>query len=80
MFLNRSSTFEFTIFFHSQAVTHEIRLNSVTPQSIPFLDIGITPANYDNLWPERLYFWDKLISDFGYDWPSGICNNIDPMQ
>jgi carboxylesterase type B len=43
----------------------------VTSDKIPFVDIDVISKNEDNLWPDRTQFWDKLSTDYGFDWPSG---------
>ncbi|KAE9546937.1 hypothetical protein FO519_009852, partial [Halicephalobus sp. NKZ332] len=41
-----------------------------TDKKIPFIKIGNTVELKEDLWPERLKFWDDLAKEFGYDSPS----------
>jgi carboxylesterase type B len=36
---------------------------------LPYIEINVDSKLKENLWPERLQFWDKMAKDFGYDWP-----------
>uniref|UniRef100_A0A914P8J8 Uncharacterized protein n=1 Tax=Panagrolaimus davidi TaxID=227884 RepID=A0A914P8J8_9BILA len=54
------------------AETHGIKLPVVTPEKIPYVKIDKELSIENDLWPERINFWNTLAEDFGFDWPSGI--------
>uniref|UniRef100_A0AC34QI17 Chromo domain-containing protein n=1 Tax=Panagrolaimus sp. JU765 TaxID=591449 RepID=A0AC34QI17_9BILA len=44
----------------------------VTPNKIPFIKFGKSIVSLgEDLWPERLAFWDQMAEEFGYDWVTG---------
>uniref|UniRef100_A0AC34RHI0 Carboxylic ester hydrolase n=1 Tax=Panagrolaimus sp. JU765 TaxID=591449 RepID=A0AC34RHI0_9BILA len=49
--------------------------NLIVPQikanEIPFIRINVKPNLEENLWADRLEFWDQHSKKYGFDWPSG---------
>ncbi|KAE9549034.1 hypothetical protein FO519_007748 [Halicephalobus sp. NKZ332] len=47
----------------------ELTGSKITDKKIPFIQVGNVTELKEDLWPERLKFWDDLAKEFGYDWP-----------
>ncbi|KAE9547609.1 hypothetical protein FO519_009179 [Halicephalobus sp. NKZ332] len=61
----------FVNFAKNGVPTHkELTVPRVTEKKIPFIQFGNTMELKEDLWPERLKFWDDLTKEFGYDCPA----------
>uniref|UniRef100_A0A914XVY9 Carboxylesterase type B domain-containing protein n=1 Tax=Panagrolaimus superbus TaxID=310955 RepID=A0A914XVY9_9BILA len=40
-----------------------------TPNKIPYIEIDVNTKINDNLWEDRIEFWDRHSKKFGFDWP-----------
>lgn len=43
-------------------------LPKVENGKIPFIQINGNPSIGENLWPERLEFWNNMVKEFNFDW------------
>ncbi|KAE9549262.1 hypothetical protein FO519_007527 [Halicephalobus sp. NKZ332] len=59
--------------------TEEISFNKVEKRKIPFVHIGSESLSKENLWTERLRFWDNIMKEFGFDWVSGKWTGTEAM-